>query len=145
MLVAPLIGNHIEAWTLLQPFGGFHYPITVGIGTQIAVSAHPSNGKILLQRSDQSPQGEFLLLSPRIGRKAPFVQSAFVGNADAVLVEPKRMSARHFQRSGTPDVAVLADVEVVTHTGHSTCPMTAKQVLLRKIHIHTGSGAMHHD
>ena len=62
-----------------------------------------------------------------------------------MLIVPKRMSARHFQRSGTPDVAVFADVEVVTHTGHSLGLMTTEQVFLGEIHIYAGCGAMHYD
>ena len=145
LLFTPFIRRYIEARTLFQPLRWLHYPITVGIRTQIAVSADASDGKILLQRPDQSPQGEFLLLGPCIGRKAPFVQTAFVGDADAVLVVSSGMGTRHFQRSGTPDVTILTDVEMITHTGHPPRPMTTEQVLLRKVYIHSGSGAMYHD
>ena len=108
--MAPLISGHIEAGTLLQPFDGFHHPITILVRTQIAMSAYPCDRKILLQGAYQGSHREFLLLRPCIGRKAPIVQTAFVGNADAVLVVPSSMGTYLFHGAGTPDVAVLADV-----------------------------------
>ena len=143
--MTPLIGGHIEAGTLLQPFGGFHYPIAILVRTQIAMSAYPGNREILLQGAYQGSHREFLLLRPCIGRKAPFVQSAFVGDADAVLVVPSSMDTYLFHGSGAPDVAVLADVEVIPHTGHSLGLMTTEQVFLGEIHIYPGCGAMHYD
>lgn len=143
--MTPLIGSHIEAGTLLQPFGGFHHPIAILVRTQITVSAYPCDREILLQGAYQGSHREFLLLRPRIGRKTPFVQSAFVGDADAVLVVPSSMGTYLFHGSGAPDVAVLADVEMVTHTGHSLRPMTTEQVFLGEIHIYASCGAMHHD
>ena len=143
--MAPLIGGHIEAGTLLQPFGGFHYPIAILVRTQIAVSAYPCDREILLQGAYQGSHRELLLLRPRIGRKALFIQSAFVGDADAVLVVPSSMGTYLFHGSGTPDIAVLADVEVIPHTGHPLRPMTTEQVFLGEIHIYAGCGAMHYD
>ena len=143
--MAPLIGGHIEAGTLLQPFGGFHHPIAILIRTQIAVSAYPCDREILLQCAYQGTHRELLLLRPCIGRKAPFVQSAFVGDADAVLVVPSSMGTYLFHGSGAPDVAVLADVEVAPHTGHSLRLMTTQQVFLGEIHIYAGCGAMHYN
>ena len=143
--MTPLIGGHIEAGTLLQPFSGFHYPIAILVRTQIAMSAYPGDREILLQGAYQGTHRELLLLRPRIGRKAPFVQSAFVGDADAVLVVPSSMGTYQFHGSGAPDIAVLADVEVVSHTGHSFRLMTTEQVFLGEIHIYPGCGAMHYN
>ena len=143
--MSPLIGGHIEAGTLLQPFGGFHYPIAILVRTQIAMSAYPCDREILLQGAYQGSHREFLLLRPCIGRKALFIQSAFVGDADTVLVVSQRMGTYLFQRSGAPDIAVLADIEMITHTGHSLGLMTTEQVFLGEIHICPGCGAMHYD
>ena len=143
--MAPLIGGYIEAGTLLQPFGGFHYPIAILVRTQIAMTAYPCDREILLQDAYQGSHRKFLLLRPCIGRKAPFVQSAFVGDADAVLIMSQRMGTYLFHGASTPDVAVLADVEVVAHTGHSLGPMTTEQVFLGKIHIYPSCGAMHYN
>ena len=143
--MTPLIGGHIEAGTLLQPFSGFHHPIAILVRTQIAMSTYPCDRKILLQGAYQGTHREFLFLRPCIGRKALFVQSAFVGNADAVLIMPTGMGAYLFQRPGTPDITILADVEVVAHTGHSLRAMTTEQVFLGEIYIYPGSSAMHYD
>ena len=143
--MAPLIGGHIEAGTLLQPFGGFPYPIAILVRTQIAMSTYPCDREILLQGAYQGSHRVLLLLCPCIGRKALFIQSAFVGDADAVLLVSQRMGTYLFQRSGAPDIAVLADVEVIAHTGHSLGLMTTEQVFLGEIHIYAGCGAMHYD
>ena len=143
--MAPLIGGHIEAGTLLQPFGGFHYPIAILVRTQIAVSAYSCDREILLQGAYQGSHRELLFLRPCIGRKAPFIQSAFVGDADAVLIVPSSMGTYLFHGASTPDIAVLADIEVIAHTGHSLGLMTTEQVFLGKIHIYPGCSAMHYD
>ena len=143
--MTPLIGGHIEAGTLLQPFGGFHHPIAILVGTQIAMSTYPCDREILLQGAYQGSHRVLLLLRPCIGRKALFVQSAFVGDADTVLVVSQRMGTYLFHGASTPDVAVLADVKVVTHTGHSPGLMATEQVFLGEIHIYTSCGAMHYD
>ena len=109
------------------------------------MSAYPCDREILLQGAYQGTHREFLLLRPCIGRKAPFVQSTFVGDADTVLVVSQRMGTYLFQWSGAPDIAVLADVEVVAHTGHSFRLMTTEQVFLGEIYIYPGCGAMHYN
>ena len=143
--MTPLIGGHIEAGTLLHPFGGLHHPIAILVRTQIAMSAYPCDREILLQGAYQGSHRVLLLLRPCIGRKALFIQSAFVGDADTVLVVSQRMGTYLFHGASTPDVAVLADVKVVTHTGHSPGLMATEQVFLGEIHIYTSCGAMHYD
>ena len=143
-LNAIFIHLHIETRTLLQPFTGFHHSIAIGVGTQIAVSAHPRDGEFFLQGPDQSSQGKLLFLGSSIGRMSLGIKASFVGNADAMLVVPSGMGTGHLQRSGTPDEAIFADVEMITDAGHPSGPMATEQILLREIHIHPGSGAMHH-
>ena len=129
---------------MLQPFTGFHHSIAIDVGTQITVSAHPGNGEFLLQGTNQGTQGKLLFLGSCIGRMSVGIKATLVGNADAMLVVASGMSTHHLQRSGTPDEAVLADVEMITDAGHPSGPMAAEQILLREIYIHPGSGAMHH-
>ena len=140
--MTPLIGGHIEAGTLLQPFGGFHYPIAILVRTQIAMSAYPCDREILLQGAYQGTHRELLLLRPCIGRKALFVQSAFVGDADAVLVVPSSMGTYLFHGASTPDVAVLADKEVIANHFHASCTMAAKEVFLGEVGVGPGGGAV---
>ena len=141
---APFIGGDIEAGTLLQPFVGLHHPIAVAVGTEVAMTADFRDGKVFLQRADEGTQGVLLLLGSGVGGMTVCVQTAFVGNADAMLVVASGMGTHHLQRSGTPDEAVFADVEMITDAGHPSGPMAAEQILLREIDIHPGSGAMHH-
>ena len=143
-LYAIFIHFHIETRTLLQPFMGLHHSIAIGVGTQIAVSAHSGNGKFLLQGTNQCTQGKLLFLGPCVGRMSLGIKASFVSNADAMLVVASGMGTSHLQRSGTPDESVFADVEMITDAGHPSGPMAAEQILLREIYIHPGSGAMHH-
>ena len=145
VLFTPFVRRYFKARTLLEPFRRLHYPIAVCIRTQVPMSTYPGNGKVLFQGPDQGPQGKLLFLSPRIGGMSLLIQSTFIGDAYAILVVSPGMGTYLFQRPGTPDIAILADVEVITHTGHSPGPMTTEQVFLRKIYIHPGSGAMHHN
>ena len=101
--------------------------------------------ELLLQGADQGPEGELLLQGPSIGRKALGVQAAFVGNADAFLVITPGMGSRPVQGAGAPDIAVLADIEMITYALHSLCPVAAEKVLLGEVGLDTGGGAMHHN
>lgn len=144
-LLAPLIRSHIEAGTLLQPLGGLHHPVPVGIRTQVPMSAHPTDREILFQGTDQGPQGELLLLGSGIGRQAPLVQAPFVGYSDAFPVEAPGMCPDLFQGTGAPDEPVLPDVEVIPHHPHALRPMATEQVFLGEVHIRPGSRTVYHD
>ena len=47
-LGTPLIGCHIEAGTLLEPFVRLYYPIAIAVGTEVTVAADFRYGVILL-------------------------------------------------------------------------------------------------
>ena len=121
---------------------GLHYPITVAVGTEVAVTANLRDGKVFLQRADQGTQGVLLLVGTGVGRLSASVQTAFVGNADAVLIVAQGVCAHHVQRTGTPDVAVLADKEVIANHFHASCTVTTKEVFLGEIGVGPGGGAV---
>ena len=141
-LLAPFIGGDIEAGALLEPFVGLHYPIAITVGTEVAMTADFRDGKVFLQRADEGTQGVLLLLGSGVGGMTVCVQTAFVGNADAVLIVAEGVCAHHVQRTGTPDVAVLADKEVIANHFHASCTVAAKEVFLGEIGVGPGGGAV---
>lgn len=108
------------------------------------MSAHPGDGKVRLQAAYQCPHGVLLPLGPGIGRSPLCVKTTFVGYADAVAVESPCMGTSLVQHTGGVDVAVLADVEVITDALHPLPAVATEQVLLRKVPVCAGGGAMHH-
>ena len=141
-LTAPFIGSDIEAGALLEPFVGLHYPIAVTVGTKVAMAADVRDGEVFPQGTDEGPQGVLLLLGAGVGGLAASVQTAFVGYADAFLIVAQSVCAHHVQRTGTPDVAVLADKEVIANHFHASCTVAAKEVFLGEIGVGPGGGAV---
>ena len=144
-LPAPLIRSHIKTRTLLQPFVRLYPTVAVGVGTQVTVTAHTGDAEILLQAADEGTHREFLLLCAGIRRMSVLIQATLVGDADALAVEPQGVGTYLLQRTSAPNVAILADVEVIADALHPPCPVAAEQILLREVHIHPRSGAMHHN
>ena len=139
---APFIGGDIEAGALLEPLVGLHYPIAVAVGTEVAVAADFRDGEVFLQRADEGTQGVLLPVGTGVGGLTAGIQAAFVGNADAFLIVAQGVCAHHLQRTGTPDVAVLADNEVIANHFHASCAMAAKEVFLGEVGVGPGGGAM---
>ena len=106
------------------------------------MAADGREGEVFPQGADQGPQGVLLLLGAGVGGLAAGVQTAFVSDADAVLIVAKGVCAHHVQRTGTPDVAVLADKEVIANHFHASCTMAAKKVFLGEIGVGPGGGAV---
>ena len=106
------------------------------------MTADELDGEVFLQRADEGSQGVLLLLGSGVGGMTVCVQTAFVGNADAVLIVAQGVCAHHVQRTGTPDVAVLADKEVIANHFHASCTVTAKEVFLGEVGVGPGGGAV---
>ena len=119
-----------------------YYTIAVAIGTEIAMAADALDGKVFLQGADQGAQGVLLLQGTGIGRLSAGIQTAFIGNTDAFLIVAQGVCAHHLQRTGTPDVAVLADKEVIANHFHASCTVAAKEVFLGEIGVGPGGGAV---
>ena len=106
------------------------------------MSADFRDGEVFPQRADEGSQGMFLLLGTSVGGLAAGVQTAFVGNADAVLIVAEGVCAHHVQRTGTPNVAVLADKEMIANHFHASRTMTAKEVFLGEVDVCPGGGTV---
>ena len=121
---------------------GLHYSISVAVGTEIAMAADALNREVFPKGAYQGSQRVFLPLGAGIGRLAAGIQTAFVGNADAVLIVAEGVCAHHVQRTGTPNVAVLADKEMIANHFHASCTVTAKEVFLGEVGVGPGGGAV---
>ena len=106
------------------------------------MAADVRDGEVFPQGADEGSQGVLLLLGAGVGGLAAGVQTAFVGYADAVLIVSFGMGPYPLDGSGTPDITVLADVEVIAYHRHSPSPMTTQQVLLGEVGVGTGGGAV---
>ena len=138
----PFIGGNIEARALLEPLVGLHYPIAVAVGTEVAVAADFRDGEVFLQRADKGTQGVLLPVGTGVGGLSAGIQTAFVGDTDAFLIVAQGVCAHHLQRTGTPDVAILADKEVIANHFHASCAMAAKEVFLGEVGVGSGGGAV---
>ena len=143
-LRTPFIRCHIEAGTLLEPFLRLHGPVPVAVRTEVTMTAHTGDGEILFQGADEGTHGKLLLLGTGVRRMSLFVQAALVGDTDALLIEAAGMGAGLVQRTGAPDEAILADVEMIADAAHALQAMATEQVLLGKVDVRTGGGTMHH-
>ena len=85
---------HLKTGTFLHPLFGADASVSVAVGTQIPVSAHPAAGVIHQQRSDKHPQRVFLPFGTRICGTITDIQSAFITNTDAVRIVAQRMCSR---------------------------------------------------
>lgn len=141
-LRAPFIGTNIEAGALLEPFVRLHYSISVAVGTEIAMAADALNREVFPKGAYQGSQRVFLPIGAGIGGLAAGIQTAFVGNADAVLIVAEGVCAHHVQRTGTPNVAVLADKEMIANHFHASRTMTAKEVFLGEVDVCPDGGTV---
>ena len=83
-----------------------------------------------------------LLQGAGVGGLSAGIQTAFVGYANAVLIVSLGMGSYPLDGPGTPDITVLADVEVIAYHRHASSPMTTQQILLGEVGVGTGGGAV---
>ena len=87
---------YIKAGTLLGPLHGFHFPVSVQVGTEVAVTAEAAAGIIAQQQHYEHPQGVFLKIGAGIGRMSVRIESAFVADTDTFPVETTAMRTDPF-------------------------------------------------
>ena len=106
-------GCRIETRACLDPLFGFYFAVAVEVGAEVAVPAKAAAGIVAQQQHDKHPQGMFLKIGTGIGGMPPFVEPAFIADAD-------RMGIVVFDvRSGLSDgaecfyIPVLADIKMI--------------------------------
>ena len=83
-------------------------------------------------------------MRPRVGGNAVFVQSAFVADADALVVPSGGMGAYLMNGTADVDFPVAGDVEMITYTGESPLQMTAAEGFHRKITVAARGATMNY-
>lgn len=79
----------VEAGTLLEPLLRLNDAVTVQVGTEVAMAADGAFGVQNEQLPDKEAQRFALLRCTCIGGGPVGLQTAFVGNADAVALKPR--------------------------------------------------------
>ena len=90
------------------------------IRTELAVSQDAGVRIVRLQLAEQVQQGAFLGVGAGIGRAARFVQTAFIADADAVVVPAGGMGTDVMDGTATVYLAVAGDIEVVANLSKTT-------------------------
>lgn len=99
------------------------------------MSQYPGYWIVFFQLSQQIEQRAFLRIRPGIGGNDVFIQSAFVADADALVVPARGMGADLVGGAADMDFTVAGDVEVVADAGKAALQMTASQGFHRKITV----------
>lgn len=99
-------------------------------------------GEKMFQFAQHSPKRIFLQRSAGVGRVSPFVQAAFVADADAVEVEAEGVGADFTHGARLVQRAVFRDVEMIADALEATLEVTLQQLLLGERYIYTGGTAM---
>ena len=116
----------------------------MNMDTELAVPPNPGIGIVRFQLSEQVEQGTFLCIRACIGRTAFFVESAFVADADALVVPAGGMSANLMYRTANVYFTVAGDIEMIADIGKAPRQMAAAKRLHRKITVATCSAAMNY-
>ena len=101
-------------------------------------------GIVCFQLPEQIEQGAFLRISARIGGTAFFVESAFIADADALVVPTGGMGANLMDRTTNVYFTVTGDIEMITNIGKAPCQMAAAKRFHRKMTVTARSTAMNY-
>jgi hypothetical protein len=130
---------------LLHPLFGLYLTVMVAVGTEVAVSAEPTAGIVAQQELDEHAEGVFLKRGTGVGGFAMLVQSAFVADADAVGIIAADVCAGFLHRTKGFDVAIAADVIMVSGFTESATDMIGGKIVFRIAAIAAGSGTVYDD
>lgn len=83
-------------------------------------------------------------MRPRIGGNTVFIQSAFVADADALVVPAGGMDANLMHGTTDMNLTVTGDVEMIAYTGKSPLQMTVAEGFHRKITVAARGATMNY-
>ena len=118
--------------------------VLADIRAELAVAQDAGVRIVRLQLAEQIEERTLLGVGAGVGRPALLVQTAFVADADAVVVPAGGMGADVVDGAATVYLAVAGDVEVVTNIGKPALQVAAAQGFDREIGIATCRTAMDH-
>lgn len=111
-----VFGDGVEAWALLDVFGGFYCAVMVEVGAEVAMAEYARAGIGVPEGGEQGTEGGALLGGAGVGGDALGVESAFVGYADAVGVVAAGVGAGGVEGAHGVDCAVFPYVVVIATT-----------------------------
>lgn len=130
---------------MFHPLFRLYLPVMVQVGAQVAVTAKPGTGIILQQQQHKHTQGVLLEKGACIGRATALVKTAFVADTNATCIPPPDMGTRQGQGTQGLDVAVLANIKMITCAGEAPAQVVCRQVVLRIAAVAAGGGTINDD
>ena len=116
--------------------------VLADIRAELAVAQDAGVRIVRLQLAEQIEERTLLGVGAGVGRPALLVQTAFVADADAVVVPAGGMGTDVMDGTATVYLAVAGDIEVVANLSKTTLQVATAQSLDREIDIATRRAAM---
>ena len=121
----------VETGALLYPLPGFYLTVRVKVGAQVAMTAKTAAGVVAKQQHHEHAERMLLERGAGVTGAAPFVNAAFVADADTVGVMPTGVRAGELYRAQGLYIAVLADIKMVACAGEAPAQVVCCQVIFR--------------
>ena len=116
--------------------------VLADIRAELAVAQDAGVRIVRLQLAEQIEERTLLGVGAGVGRPALLVQTAFVADADAMVVPAGGMGTDVMDGTATVYLAVAGDIEVVANLSKTTLQVATAQSLDREIDIATRRAAM---
>ena len=116
--------------------------VLADIRAELAVAQDAGVRIVRLQLAEQIEERTLLGVGAGVGRPALLVQTAFIADADAVVVPAGGMGTDVMDGTATVYLAVAGDIEVVANLSKTTLQVATAQSLDREIDIATRRAAM---
>ena len=137
------LAAYLEARALLHPLPGLHRSVSVQVGAEVAMSAHPH---FILEAAQQlcheQVECRALFRCTGVFRISRSVQSALVTDAYRMLVVALHMRPHKLDGAGVGDGTVTADVVVVADAVEAAAQVVVLQVGHGVGTVLTGGAAM---
>lgn len=130
---------------LLEPFAGVETGTGLADAGEIAVTEDLGIGEVDAEAAEQFFHGDLLCFGTGVGRTTLGIESAFVADAYAVLVEVEGVGAYFVLGSAGVEGAVAGDVVVIADAAIATCFMAGFELLDGETLGDSRRAAMQHD
>lgn len=110
----PVVHEDIEAGALLEPFVGLDASVAVEVGREVAVTHDDGIGEAVVEGLQELAQAATLSLGAGVTGPPVHIESAFVADADAVLVVVLAVGTYLLQRTSHMHAPVAREVIMVS-------------------------------
>ena len=140
-----ILGQSIEAGTLLDVLLRLDETIAVEVGTELTVTENQGPGITAVQVAEQPEQRGLLSGGTGIGRTTVGIETALVAHPDGVGVMVFAVGSYHSLVSPHVDAAITLHVVVVAYVFEATVVHVVVAALLRRVASVTPRGAAMND